>query len=140
VPDAARSGQQGVAQAVPGPLFTFAAYLGATASSGGPGGVAGAALATAAIFVPGTLLVLAALPALAAMRRRPGLRSALDGVNAAVVGILAAALVDPVGTGGITSPLAAGVALAGGVLLVTGRVPPIAVVAAGAVVMAVAAA
>jgi chromate transporter len=137
-PDAFLAGY-GVAQAVPGPLFTFAAYLGAAASAG-PGGVAGAALATAAIFVPGTLLVLAALPALAAMRRRPGLRSALDGVNAAVVGILAAALVDPDGTGGITSPLAAGVALAGGALLVTGRVPPIAVVAASAVAMAVAAA
>jgi len=99
-----------------GPPVHFAAYLG-TVAAAGPGGVLGAALATVAIFLPGSLLVLAALPALAAIRRRPGLRSALDGVNAAVVGILGAALVHPVGTGGITSPLAAAVALAGGAML-----------------------
>ena len=134
-PDAFLAGY-GVAQAVPGPLFTFAAYLG-TVATAGPGGAAGAAVATIAIFLPGTLLVLAALPALAALRRRPGLRSALDGVNAAVVGILAGALVHPVGTGGITSPTAAAVALAGGALLVTGRVPPIVVVVASSALMAV---
>jgi chromate transporter len=133
-PDAFLGGY-GVAQALPGPLFTFAAFLGAV-SAAGPGGALGAVLATVAIFLPGGLLVLAALPALGGLRRRPHLRPALDGVNAAVVGILGAALVDPVATGGVTSPLAAAVALAGAVLLTTGRVPPIVVVAGCAGAMA----
>jgi chromate transporter len=137
-PDAFLAGY-GVAQALPGPLFTFATYLGVVATAG-PGGVAGGVLATFAIFLPGVLLVLAALPVLGALRRRPHLRSALDGVNAAVVGILAAALVDPVATGGIMSPLSAVLAAGGTTMLLAGRVPPIAVVAGCAAVMAVAAA
>lgn len=125
----------GVAQAMPGPLFTFAGYLGVV-SSAGPGSVAGAALATVAIFLPGALLVLAALPVLGALRARPGLRGALVGVNAVVVGILAAALVTPVGTAGITSPAAAIVAGIGAGALLMDRVPPLVVVVASALAMA----
>ena len=84
----------GAAQLVPGPLFTFATYLGALAPA--PGGMAGAALATVAIFLPGLLLVLAALPFWDRLRQRPSARAALRGANAAVVGVLAAALYDPV--------------------------------------------
>jgi chromate transporter len=133
-PDAFLAGY-GVAQAIPGPLFTFGAYLG-TVSTAGPGGVAGAAIATVAIFMPGALLVLAALPVAGSLLGRPRLRPSLDAINAAVVGILAAALVTPVGTGGISSPLALALAAAGAVLLVARRVPPVAIVAACAVVMA----
>jgi chromate transporter len=129
----------GLAQAVPGPLFTFGTYLGAV-SSAGPGGIAGAFLATIAIFLPGALLVLAALPMLGGSLDRPRVQWSLAAVNAAVVGILLAALITPVGTAGITSPLAAVVAAAGATLLVTGRVPPLFVVAGSALIMALAAA
>jgi chromate transporter len=94
----------GAAQAVPGPLFTFATYLGATIGPpvggldiGGvwpPGGIAGAFIATVAIFLPGFLLVFAALPSWGVLRARPWAQRALRGVNAAVVGLLLAALVD----------------------------------------------
>ncbi len=134
-PDAFLAGY-GAAQAVPGPLFSFAAYLGVVSSSG-PGGVPGAFLATVAIFLPGALLVLAALPVLRRLRGRPGVAAALAGTNAVVVGILAAALVTPVGTGGLTSIPAVVVATAGAVGLLTGRVPPLVVVAGSAGVMAV---
>lgn len=117
----------GAAQAMPGPLFTFAAYLGALAPPGGP---AGAALALAAIFLPGLLLVGGVLPFWSAIRTRPTARSALDGANAAVVGVLALALYDPVWTGGVTAPVDALVALAGFILLQVLRAPPILVVAA----------
>ncbi len=127
----------GAAQALPGPLFTFAAYLGAVATVG-PGGVPGAVLATIAIFLPGCLLVLAALPVLGWLRGRPGVAAALAGVNAAVVGVLAAALVTPVATGALTSPLAVVVAAAGLAALVVGRAPPLFVVAASAVAMGIA--
>ncbi len=134
-PDAFLAGY-GAAQALPGPLFSFAAYLGAVSSSG-PGGVPGALLATVAIFLPGALLVLAALPVLRRIRGRPGVAAALAGTNAVVVGILAAALVTPVGTGGLTSIPAIVVAAAGAAGLLTGRVPPLVVVAGSAGVMAV---
>ena len=91
----------GAAQAVPGPLFTFAAYLGAV-STVGPGGVAGAALALGAIFLPGFLLLVGVLPFWDAVRTRPRVRAAMSGANAAVVGILAAALYTPVFTTAIT--------------------------------------
>ncbi len=94
----------GAAQAVPGPLFTFAAYLGA-AGEPAPNGVAGAALALGAIFLPGILLVAGTLPWWAALRGSGRARAALAGVNAAVVGVLAAALYDPVFTAGIADPL-----------------------------------
>lgn len=115
----------GAAQAMPGPLFSFAAYLGALA---GPGPAA-AVLALVAIFLPGALLVVAVLPAWSAIRGRPGARAALRGVNAAVVGILLAALWDPVILTGIRGPLDIAVAAGGFVLLLTGRVPPVVVVA-----------
>lgn len=89
----------GAAQAVPGPLFTFAAYLGAVI-----GGWPWAVLATVAIFLPAFLLVIGAWPFWAALRQRPRLRAALDGVNAAVVGILLAAWYNPIFTQGIRSP------------------------------------
>ncbi len=127
----------GAAQALPGPFFTFAAYLGAAAAAPAPGGVAGAVVATLAIFLPGALLVVGTLPFWHALRARPGARAALAGVNAAVVGILAAALVDPVGRSGIAGPADVVVAAAGFAALLTGRVPPL-VVVAGSVVATVA--
>ncbi|GAA1863113.1 chromate efflux transporter [Brevibacterium marinum] len=104
----------GAAQAVPGPLFTFAAFLGASTTSG-PTGLIGAGIALAAIFLPAALLVIGALPFWERLRRAQAVRRALMGINAAVVGILAAALYDPVFTQGITS--AATLALAVGVFI-----------------------
>ncbi len=125
----------GAAQALPGPLFSFAGYLGAVASVG-PGGVLGSIVALVAIFLPGALLVLAALPLIGWLRGRPAVAASLAGVNAAVVGILAAALITPVMTGALTSPAAVVVAAAGVALLLVARVPPIVVVAASAGAMA----
>jgi chromate transporter len=90
----------GAAQAVPGPLFTFAAYLGAVMRPE-PHGVAGGALALVAMFLPAFLLVIGALPFWNALRARPAFQSALTGINAAVVGLLVAALYDPVWTSAI---------------------------------------
>ena len=122
----------GAAQAVPGPLFTFSAYLGAV-SGPHPNGVAGATIALAGIFLPAFLLVFAALPFWDRLRASVGFRRALNGVNAAVVGLLLAALYDPVWTGAVSAPI--DVAVAGGALahLLTGRVPPVLVVALSAV-------
>lgn len=93
----------GAAQAVPGPLFTFAAFLGAAGQTA-PNGWAGGLLALAAIFLPAFLLVAGTLPFWDALRRNARARAALGGVNAAVVGILAAAFVDPVWRGAIHGP------------------------------------
>lgn len=90
----------GAAQAVPGPLFTFAGFLGAS-SSGEPSGILGAAIAIVAIFLPAALLVLGTLPFWEGLRSNAWARRALMGVNAGVVGILAAALYDPVFTAGV---------------------------------------
>nr|WP_225973085.1 chromate efflux transporter [Nesterenkonia natronophila] len=90
----------GAAQAVPGPLFTFASFLGASTVEG-PGGVTGAVIATLAIFLPAALLVIGALPFWEGLRSQAQIRRALMGVNAGVVGILAAALYDPVFTSGV---------------------------------------
>ena len=125
----------GFAQAMPGPLFSFGAYLG-TISTSGPGGVAGAIIATVALFLPGALLILAALPVLGAARSRPRIAAALRGVNAVVVGILAAALVTPVATSGVTSLATATVALVGALALLGNRLPPLAVVAGSSVALA----
>jgi len=122
----------GAAQAVPGPLFTFAAYLGAVMRIG-PGGVAGAALALAAIFLPGVLLLLGTLPFWDALRSRPRAQAAMRGVNAAVVGVLAAALYTPVWTSAVHRPIDFALALTGFVLLAAWRVPPLAVVILGGV-------
>src|SRR4029077_14494879 len=107
----------GAAQAVPGPLFTFAAYLGAV-SGAAPNGVAGAALALVAVFLPSFLLVIGSLPLWDAARRRPGFQAALRGINAAGVGLLAAALYQPVWTSAIVGPTDVGLALAAFGLLV----------------------
>lgn len=121
----------GAAQAVPGPLFTFAAYLGAV-SDVGPGGVAGAAIALVAIFLPGFLVLLGVLPFWDAVRSRPRVRAAMRGANAAVVGILGAALYTPVFTSAITGPGPLVLAVGGFVLLVAVKTPAWAVVLVGA--------
>lgn len=118
----------GAAQAVPGPLFTFAAYLGAV-SAPAPNGVAGATIALVAIFLPSFLLIFGALPFWDWLRGSIGVRRALTGTNAAVVGILLAALYTPVWTSAVSAPIDVVVAAVGLALLVTGRVPPVAVVA-----------
>ena len=125
------------AQAVPGPLFTFATYLGAVTTLG-PGGPLGALLATLAIFAPGLLLLVGVLPFWAAVRERAWLRGVMRGAGAAVVGLLAAALWDPVATTAITSTGAFCLALVCFVLLTVWRTPPWAVVlvaAAGGLVL-----
>jgi chromate transporter len=121
----------GAAQAVPGPLFTFSAYLGAVESPE-PNGVPGAALALVAIFAPSFLLLGGVLPLWSRVRRRMALQAALLGVGAAVVGLLAAALWDPVLTESIDG---IGDAAVAGALFVLLRVlPPWAVVAVAALV------
>ena len=117
----------GAAQAVPGPLFTFAAFLG-WVSHAGPGHWLGAALAVAGIFLPGLLLVVAALPWWQAMRTRPRMVAALAGVNAAVVGLLAFAFYSPVWTSAVRSPFDFALAACGFVALVKWKAPPLAVV------------
>ena len=123
----------GAAQALPGPLFAFAAYLGAL-SDVGPGGVGGAAIALVAIFLPGFLVLIGALPLWAALRRRAWATGVVRGANAAVVGILAAALYDPVFTTAITRVDQFALALVGFVLLVAWRCQPWLVVIIGAAV------
>ena len=114
----------GAAQAVPGPLFTFAAYLGAIVNSG-PHGVAGAALGLIGIFLPGILILLGTLPFWDAFRKRTGAQAMMRGVNAAVVGLLGAALYDPVWTSAVKAPGDFGIALVGFVLLTAWRAPPL---------------
>ena len=121
----------GMAQALPGPLFTFAAYLGA-ASNGQPNGWIGGCVALCAIFLPGLLVVLGALPYWNDWRRRPAIRAAMNGVNAAVVGILVAALYDPIFISAVRSRMDFALALAGFALLVFWRVSPVWVVGAAA--------
>jgi chromate transporter len=118
----------GAAQAVPGPLFTFAAYLG-TVVSPEPHGLAGAALGLVGIFLPGLLVLLGALPFWDSFRKRAGAQAMMRGVNAAVVGVLGAALYNPVWTTTVHSPGDFGIALVGFVLLVAWRAPPLLVVA-----------
>jgi chromate transporter len=112
----------GAAQAVPGPLFTFAAYLGALIDPRGAG-LAGAAIALVAVFLPGLLLVAGVLPFWNALRARQSAQAALRGANAAVVGILGAALYQPVFTSSVTAPIDLVLALAGFVLLASWRTP-----------------
>jgi chromate transporter len=113
----------GLAQAVPGPLFTFAAWLGAVMGPA-PNGVAGAAIALAAIFLPGLLLLYGALPYWDALRRRSSAQSAMRGANAAVVGILGAALYSPVWTSAVLAPRDFALALAGFLALTVWKAPP----------------
>ncbi|XIA64808.1 chromate efflux transporter [Bradyrhizobium sp. TZ2] len=113
----------GVAQAVPGPLFTFAAYLGAVMGPA-PNGPAGAAIALIALSLPGLLLVYGMLPFWDALRLRPAAQAAMRGTNAAVVGILGAALYSPVWTSAVLTPRDFAVALAGFLLLTVWKLPP----------------
>ena len=110
----------GAAQAMPGPLFGFAAFLGALSTGPLTGWVGGLVL-LAAIFLPGALLVVGALPFWESLRRRPGVRNMLAGVNASVVGILLAALYDPVWTSAIVNKADFGLALLLFALLVYAR-------------------
>lgn len=123
----------GAAQAVPGPLFTFAAYLGAVTQTA-PTGLIGAGLALLAIFLPSALLIVGGLPFWDGLRRAPRARRALAGVGAAVVGLLAAALYDPVFTEGITSPVAMAIAAAAFVALAAWKAPAWAVVLAASLI------
>ena len=102
----------GAAQAVPGPLFTFAAYLGAVAAPPS-GGIGGAALGLVAIFLPGLLILTAALPFWSSFRQQAKARKLMAGVNAAVVGLLGAALYNPVFVSAVKMPADFGLALAG---------------------------
>ncbi|MBB6485926.1 chromate efflux transporter [Rhizobium lusitanum] len=113
----------GLAQAVPGPLFTFAAYLG-TIVGPEPNGFAGASIALVAIFLPGILLVYGMLPYWDALRLRPTAQAAMRGTNAAVVGILGAALYNPVWTSAVLSSKDFALALAGFLLLTVWKTPP----------------
>jgi chromate transporter len=113
----------GAAQAVPGPLLTFAAYLGFVMQAE-PARWTGAALALAAIFLPAFLLTLGALPFWDLLRSRPAFLSALRGINAAVVGLLVAALYHPVWTSAVTGPADFGLALLAFGLLAFWKWPP----------------
>lgn len=117
----------GLVQAVPGPLFTFAAWLGAVMRPE-PNGIAGAAIALVAVFLPGILLVTGMLPFWDTLRRKSPAQAAMRGANAAVVGILGAALYSPVFTGAVFAAPDFVVALAGFLLLTVWRVPPLVVV------------
>lgn len=117
----------GAAQAVPGPLFTFSAYLG-TLLSPGPSGLIGATLALLAIFVPGFLLLVGILPFWNTFRQLSHAQALMRGANAAVVGILGAALYEPVWTSAILAPYDFALALVGFVLLSVWKMPPWAVV------------
>lgn len=121
----------GAAQAVPGPLFTFAAYLGAVAAPE-PHGLAGAALGLIGIFLPGMLILTGLLPFWDTFRKRASAQAVMRGVNAAVVGLLGAALYNPVWTTSVKTAGDFGLALTGFVLLTAWRAPPLAVVIAGA--------
>jgi len=117
----------GLAQAVPGPLFTFAAYLGAVMTTA-PSGPLGAAIALFALLLPGMLLVYGMLPFWDSLRTRPSAQAAMRGTNAAVVGILGAALYHPVWTSAVLSPRDFALALFGFLLLVVWKVSPLLIV------------
>jgi len=121
----------GAAQAVPGPLFTFAAYLGTVMATPLHGWVGGLVF-LAALFAPAYLLVAGALPFWDGLRRRAAVRAAMAGVNAGVVGILLSALYDPMWTSAIHSRADFGLALAAFGLLVYARASPLVVVLATA--------
>jgi chromate transporter len=122
----------GAAQAVPGPLFTFAAYLGAAMNGPLTGWVGGLVLLLA-IFTPAYLLVVGALPFWELYRQRNGVQNAMAGINAAVVGLLIAALYDPVWTSAIHSRVDFGLALAAFGLLVYAKLSPVLVVLLAAI-------
>jgi chromate transporter len=131
IPDDRFLAGYGAAQAVPGPLFTFAAFLGASFEQA-PNGPAGAVLALVAIFLPAFLLVWGVLPFWARLRESGSFAAALRGANAVVVGILLAALISPIGTSALHGPIEVAIGLFGVLALVLGRVPPILVVGVAA--------
>ncbi len=110
-------------QALPGPLFAFAAYLGAVVRPGGHATVYGM-IALAGIFLPGMLLMVAALPFWNELRQRPGVQPALRGANSGVVGVLMAALYRPLWTSTMHHAADFGIALLGFALLVRWKCPP----------------
>ncbi|MBC9953829.1 chromate efflux transporter [Leucobacter sp. cx-42] len=122
----------GATQAMPGPLFTFAGFLGAV-SSVGPGGVLGAVIALVAVFLPGMLLLIGVLPFWTRVRSNERAQRAMRGANAAVVGIMAAALIYPIVPAGITSIGTLVLAVGCLVLLLTTKASPWIVVILGAV-------
>jgi len=122
----------GAAQAVPGPLFTFSAYLGA-AMAPSPNGWLGGLICLLAIYLPSFLLLVGVLPFWDGLRKRVAVQAALRGVNAAVVGLLLAALYTPVWTSGVRSVADFGICILAFLLLVFWRVPPWLVVILGAV-------
>jgi chromate transporter len=113
----------GLVQAVPGPLFTFAAYLGAVMGPT-PNGIAGAAIALVAIFLPGLLLVYGMLPFWDELRTRQLVQAAMRGANAAVVGILGLALYNPIWTSAVLTPRDFALAVGGFLLLTVWKAPP----------------
>lgn len=117
----------GAAQAVPGPLFTFAAYLGAVVGPA-PHGLAGALLGLIGIFLPGILILIGTLPFWESFRKLASAQAAMRGVNAAVVGLLGAALYTSLWVSSVKAPADFGVALTGFVLLTAWRAPPLVVV------------
>lgn len=122
----------GAVQAMPGPLFTLAAWLGAAcapAGAGWPVAVLWSAVALGAMFAPGLLIIMAALPVWQWLGQHARARGALAGINAAVVGVLAAVWCTPVARTALLRPIDAVIAAVGLVLLVRWRVPPVAVVA-----------
>ncbi len=127
VPDSLFLTGYGAAQALPGPLFTFAAFLGGVASVR-PHGIAGAAMALVAIFIPGLLCLAGTLPFWSGLSADRRARAAMLGTNAAVVGLLGAALYNPIWTSAVLSPIDFAIATAGFVLLVAWRAPPLLVV------------
>jgi len=122
----------GAAQAVPGPLFTFAAYLGAVVREP-PNGVVGAVVGLIGIFLPGILILIGTLPFWDTFRKRAGAQAMMRGVNAAVVGLLGAALYNPVWTSSVRTAGDFGIALVGFVLLTVWRAPPLLVVIISAI-------
>lgn len=117
----------GAAQAIPGPLFTFAAYLGAVADSALTGWVGGLGL-LGVIFLPGFLVLLAALPFWESLRHYPGIQSTMAGISAGVVGILLSALYDPLWVSAIQGKADFALALASFAMLTIARLPPALVV------------
>ncbi len=123
----------GAAQALPGPLFSFASYLGAIMKPE-PNGWAGAAWCLLALYAPAVLLVFGALPFWISLRRQPFAQASLQGANAAVVGVLLAALIHPVWTSAVHGVADFLVALGAYLLLVVAKAPPwlVVIIAAGA--------
>lgn len=114
----------GVAQVMPGPLFAFAAFLGARAADGTLQMIGLAAVALVAMFLPGLLVLVGALPFWSLLRERHTARAALSGVNAAVVGLLLAALYDPVFTAAVHDARGFTLVLAAALMLLVWKLPP----------------